>query len=209
MVTRKIEESKLLAVEGKDDGKFFAKAFELYGIQQVQIMEFAGIDKLRGLIMDLPMMDGFESLETLVVVRDADLDPKVAFESVINSLKAAKLPQPSQPFSFVPGPPRVGVMILPGYDPGGDPPTLRTGALEDLCLEIAKVNPVLECADDFLKCVRDRYQSPKHENKSRLHAYLSMVEDYAGDKLGEASAKGAWDYQHPAMSPVKEIIKSM
>ncbi|MBF0477190.1 MAG: hypothetical protein HQK59_15475, partial [Deltaproteobacteria bacterium] len=94
--------------------------------------------------------------------------------------------------------------LLPGYNTAGSTPTLRPGTLEDLCLEIAKEERVLECATDFWECVDKEHQEPKHKHKSLLHAYLSMVEDYAGDKLGEASRKGAFDYDHPAMQDLKK-----
>ncbi|MBF0496521.1 MAG: hypothetical protein HQK58_08100 [Deltaproteobacteria bacterium] len=208
---KKIIKPKLMLVEGKDDSGFFNYALNHYGLDDVQTMEFDGKDNFRGFILELVKRYGFEDILTLVVCRDADTDksPTDAFLSVSDSLKAAGLPQPAEPFVFTSELPKVAIIIMPGYDTTSSTPTLRPGALEDLCLEIVKEKSVLECVDNFLECVRTRHHSPEREHKSKLHAYLSMVEEHAGDKLGEASSKGAFDYDHPAMQDFKKIIKSM
>ncbi|MBF0525160.1 MAG: hypothetical protein HQK56_08685 [Deltaproteobacteria bacterium] len=88
-----IKQEKLLLVEGMDAKWFFIYALKANGIEGVQVINFGGIGEFKAKIRSLKEFDEFSNVKTLVICRDAETDPAAAFQSVIDSLRIAELPQ--------------------------------------------------------------------------------------------------------------------
>ena len=133
----RIQKTRLLIVEGKDDEAFFDALVNRLGRHDIQVAGIGGKTKLRASLKALVKDPPFQNVQSLGVIRDADLDPKSAFESVKDALKATGLPTPRKPMSVAKGPPQTSFMILPSIE--------RQGALEDMCLEAVAGEPVMIC----------------------------------------------------------------
>lgn len=115
-------QSKLLVVEGKDEELFFEAALRDHlGLSDVMVLPIGGKTLLRTNLASLVRRPDFRGVVSLGVVRDADSLPpgtpisaaRAAFDSVASALAAAGLPVPPGHGDFAPGPPRVGVFVMP------------------------------------------------------------------------------------------------
>lgn len=203
-----IKKAKLLLTEGRDAKYFFIWACEAFHFTDIQVLDFGGIDKLRGYLQNLPKLPGYEIVETIVVARDAESDPNDAARSIKGSLKNAGLSVPAKAFSFTDKSPRVAYVIFPGFTSEKEE-TLSDGKLEDLCLSMVENDAVLPCVDQYIQCLQSIGETVRHLHKTRLHAYLAGKDDYVGLKIGEAAKAGAWNWDYSGFAPYKQIISSM
>lgn len=116
------------------------------------------------------------ALTHLAVVADSDDDPAAQFVNVQAALAAAGLPVPAAPFEIVPGPPFVGVFMMPGANAAG---LAMLGSLETLLVDAAlDARAGLDgCLEAFAVCVNapgtgrsTRYQSVRSTLRSRRSA---------------------------------------
>lgn len=205
-----IDKPKVIVAEGVDADRFLHWACQAYDVQDARVYNFGGVTDLRSYLRLLRKTPGFDQLQTLVVARDAERSGSAAFESAANALHANGFPVPRKAFSFARGNPRTAVIIFPGHHKTGRQPSeLAAGALEDLCLKTVADDPLMECVDDYIECAREHGEPLRPERKARLHAFLAAKGSYAGLKLGEATRAGAWDLEHPALRPFKQVILAM
>ena len=142
-----IHSPKLLIVEGKDEEGFFGAFLRVLALSEIQVAGIGGKTQISPNLKALVKDPDFPKIVSLGIIRDANANPKAAFQSVRDALKAASLPIPRQLMRSAPGHPKVAVMLLP--------PTGRSGDLEDLCLEAVKDEPIMNCVNQYLKCVED------------------------------------------------------
>jgi hypothetical protein len=193
-----IQESKLLIVEGKDEEEFFGALIARLSLKGIQVAGIGGKTKIRQNLKALARRPSFPRVEVLGVIRDADMDPGSAFQSVRDALAAAGLPPPKKPLYPAKGHPRVNVMILPSPE--------RKGALEDLCLEAVDGDPANLCVDGFFNCLQDKgVPSPKELSKARVRVFLSSKEDPTLP-LGVAATKGYWPFKSLAFEPLRQFL---
>ena len=206
----KIEQPKLLLVEGADAYYFFIWACQAFSVNDVQVMDFGGITNLTAYLKTLPLLFGYEQVTAIAIARDAENDPLSAVSSVKQSLRQASLPIPNESFEFTGSSPRVAFMILPGFETGaGASQILLQGTLEDLCLEILKDRSNLECVDSYIECLQSKGSEINRLHKTKLHSCLAGKNDFVGLKIGEASRAGAWDWNHKRLDKFKAIITTM
>jgi hypothetical protein len=206
----KIEQPKLLLVEGADAYYFFIWACQAFGVNDVQVLDFGGISDLTAYLKTLPLIDGYKQVTAVAIARDAENDPLSAVRSVQHSLRQASLPIPNESFEFTGTSPRVAFMILPGFGTGaGASQVLLQGTLEDLCLDILKDKSNLECVDSYVECLQSKGSGIKRLHKTKLHSFLAGKDDFVGLKIGEASKAGAWDWNHSRLDKFKAIITTM
>jgi len=204
-----IKEKKLLLVEGVDAYNFAIWAYQGFGASGIQVLNFGGIKELKPYLEALVLYPGYENVETLVVARDAENDSKAAIQSVQDALRNINLSAPDKPFEFAGNSPRTAFMIFPGLPDIANSQSLVSGTLEDLCLEIVKDEPSIECVDQFIDCLKLNGQPLKYPHKTKLHTYLSANNKFVGLKIGEAARVGAWNWEHSALEPFRHIISSM
>jgi hypothetical protein len=205
-----IKETKLLLVEGADAYYFFIWACQAFGANGIQVLDFGGIKNLGQFLKQLPLLSGYENVESIVIGRDAEQNPEAAVKSVSGALKKARLPVPAKPFEFLSSAPRVAFMLFPGFvinEAGKE--RLSAGTLEDLCLEIIEDPVTLGCVDHYVDCLLDSGQDVKHLHKTKVHAYLAGKSDFVGLKIGEAARVGAWNWNHSKLELFRGIITGM
>lgn len=87
-----------LVVEGEDAANFFKALLREMNLTTVQVQNFGGVTELRSflkLLRDAPNF--WANVTSIGIVRDAETDPKAAFQSVCGALRHAGLPVPQQP----------------------------------------------------------------------------------------------------------------
>ena len=142
-------------------------------------------------------------VETIVIARDAESDVCAATQSIQASLQNVDLPCSQAAFNYESsGNLKVAYMIFPS-------PSEASGTLEDLCLMTVEDNPAMTCVDSFLDCIESIGNGLSRRHKNKLHSYLSSTDNYVGMKIGEASHAMAWNPNHSAFQPFKQIIEDM
>ncbi|MBI5586016.1 MAG: hypothetical protein HY892_19565 [Deltaproteobacteria bacterium] len=195
-----IHSPKLLIVEGKDEEGFFAAFLRALTLSEIQVAGIGGKTQIGPNLKALVKDPDFSKIVTIGLIRDANANPKAAFQSVQDALKAADLPVPKQLIKSVAGPPKVAVMLLP--------PTGR-GELEDLCLEAVKDEPIMNCVNQYFECVEDLgLKRPRKLSKAKVAALLSYHEDPI-NSVGLSAQKGFWDFNKQAFSKVRNFLLSL
>jgi len=203
----RITEPKLLLAEGADACYFCIWAKQAYGVTGLQVMDFGGIGELARRLQTVQLVTGYDVVESLGVIRDAEEDAAAAFASVRGAFDKAGLTAPSQPYEVAAGSPRTGVFLFPGPAPDEGGP--RCGTLEDLCMATVENQPVRHCIDSFMDCLRQAGGDLRRPHKARVHSYLAGNNSFVGLKLGEAAKAGAWDWRHRQMEPFERFLRTL
>ncbi|MFZ4827079.1 MAG: DUF3226 domain-containing protein [Phototrophicaceae bacterium] len=228
-MSKNIERTRLLLVEGVDDIKFFqALCHHLFGEKYsatLQIMSYDGKDHLEKLVKALQERDDyFDDVTHLGIVRDADFTGG-ALQSVQNILKGVARKQlsiPEQHNQFVGTDPSVGIFIMPSGN--------RKGMLETLVLDALQSDEIIPCVEDYFACIERKGIIPKEEplDKARLAVYqasaqLRMRTYIEGKNVHEeALAKDRkrssvddiykmkwWSWDSPAFDEVKAFLREL
>ncbi len=196
-----IEKPKQLLVEGPDEIAFFQYLLRHLEIVDIQIQSYGGVNSLKKWFKAFVRMPNFYTVKSVGIIQDADESANSAFERVCNVLIHAGHKKPDAPFSLSSGNPRINVGILSG-------PNAQSGMLEDLCLMTVEDDSAMECVTDYLDCLQTRSKPPKNLAKAKLQAFLaSRGEPIIG--LRRAAEKGEWNWDHPALTPIVEFLKSL
>lgn len=211
MAKIEIHKSKLLLVEGNHERDFFEAWLAQLGIIDIQVMPIAGKTLLRENLEIVVKRPQFQDgkVVCLVVVRDADDNPAGAFQSVSDALVAYGLTPPAGPWMLADGVvPRTGIVLMPALN--------SHGALEELLLQTVQAdalateaNQYIQFAVDTLNVNGQRRPPPPHRyGKAKIHAFLSTFEEPDKDP-GKAALSGVWDFTHPALTPLLQILQQM
>lgn len=194
-----IKEAGLVLVEGKDDQKFLHRLSDHMELRGLQILSYGGKDTLRDYLRTIRRLPGYESVQHLAIVRDADDNAENAFRSVRSALVDAELPDPPRPDEMA-SLPRVGlkvsVMIIP--------PGFQRGCLETLLWQIIKTASSANCISEYIDCAEIPARGTRRD-RAKVHAYIA-AQHKPGLKIGEASRAGYFDLDHAALRPVKTFL---
>lgn len=201
----KIESTRLLAVEGKDECHFFEALLKHLNITDVQLVDIGGKDKFFAEFSALYLQEGFRKIKKLGFIRDAEKKPaKSAFDSICNVLKECELPIPVN-INEIKNDcnPHIGIFIMPD--------NFGTGMLEDICLKtIESLHQC--CVDGFITCVLEcQSQEEKklfNEPKARVQAYLASRSPIV-NSLGLGAQKGYWNFNHVCLDDIKIFLKTI
>ena len=94
---KEIKSAIQLIVEGNDQRNFFEAFTSHLSITNVQIQDFGGVSQLRDFLEGLVSATGFQTVQSLGIVRDAETSSERAFQSVQSSLERAKAACAGQP----------------------------------------------------------------------------------------------------------------
>jgi hypothetical protein len=183
---------------------FFQSALRYLRLEAtVQVHDLGGTTELADRLEALRDDAGFQThVASLGVIRDAEARLAVnAFRSVQGALRRAGLPVPVVPRVAADGRPTVSVYILPDCT--------NKGMLETLCLRSVEDDPALPCLDEYFACL-DKTPLPRRRNpdKARLQAFLAS-RIRSGKLLGQAAEAGYFKWNHPAMTPLLEFLRSL
>ena len=197
---RRIESPVQLLVEGNDQRNFFEAFIEHLSLSNIQVQDFGGVSELRGFLRALVDAPDFRSsVQSVGIVRDAEISATGAFQSVQSSLENAGLPVPDSPEKRTGTSPMVTTLILPDES--------RPGMLETLLCESFAATPVEQCIDDFFRCVEHLSDvSLSKPDKARARVYLTTKPE-PHVSVGVAAKTGYWDLQHNVFSRVRSFLQ--
>lgn len=202
----KIEKPCVLLVEGPVDDLWFFKALakhlELQDV--IQIIAMYGKTELRSRLRAISLaskQNEETEIVSLGIVRDADKDPKAAFQSICDALTYINFPVPKYPLKPTDDRPQVTVMILPDDH--------TNGMIEDLCLRSVESELAMICVKQYFECLRQqRLPFPRIISKAKVQVYLASKPE-SGKRLGEAAEAGYWLWKHKAFEQVKEFLRQI
>lgn len=210
-----IVKSNLIICEGRDEQEFLIKYLNSDILSSVpgfsndiQVIDFGGNSELARKLAILKNMENFDKLTSLLIIRDAETNAESACLEIQRALKQNGFPIPQGPHCWEGQTLKTGFLLFPNCDC-----IVQNGTLEDLCLSILS-DPLaagtLEEIDLFLK----RLEKYRHEPfsrvfKTKLHTCFSVHNDYVSLKIGEAAAAGAFDWNSPALDPLKNFIQEI
>lgn len=201
-MTRGLIESEIqILVEGNDQRNFFEAFISHLALANIQVQNFGGVDQLRDFLEGLVDVTGFQAVESVGIVRDAETSAQAAFQSVQSSLSNAGLPVPNQPERRAGSSPAVTVLILPGNN--------RPGMLETLLNETFANTPVDDCINAFFGCVEDASGVPlQRPHKARAQAYLATKPE-PHLSVGVAAKRDYWDLNHPVFDQLRQFLTAL
>jgi hypothetical protein len=173
-----------------------------FGISVIQILIFGGFADLPRFLRLIRNDPGFGTqVLALGIIRDAEASASSAHQSVCSALNRAGLPEPTQSFVSVAGPPRVSIFCFPDC--------ASPGMLEDLCLQAVIKDVAISCVNDFFDCLKQQgAASPTPLAKARLQAFLAS-RPRPGLLLGQAAADNHFPWQNPAFDYLKHFLHSL
>ena len=196
-----ITRRKLVLVEGKEEIRFLGALLSKIQVDDLQVLEYGGKNRLGEYMRALLCMPGFGDVVSLGVTRDADDDPRAALQSIQGTLRSAGLGIPEELGKFSGENPRVQIYLFPSG--------LNQGMLEDLCLQSVAEDKAIRCVDEYFDCVRKvAEREPRNLAKARVHAWLASQTE-PDKRLGEAAQKGYWPLEHPVFDDLKEFLGSI
>lgn len=208
MKAPRVQKSKLLLCEGKDEGGFFTALSAHLGRTDVQILEVGGktlfAPNLAALVRD-PL---FPTVTDILVVRDADFLVDQAglartWQSVTDTLRANGLPVPVGPGQFAAGPPRVAAFVMPDCQ--------TDGMLETLCAAAVQADPAAPCVAAYFACLQNQAgitHVPRNRDKAFVRAFLASRPE-PDKRLGEAALAGYWPWTDPAFAPLVGLLNQL
>ena len=198
----RIEQPKQVFVEGNDEVRLFGALAQHLGISDVQINQYRGRDNLRPFLKAIPLLDGFENINSLAVVADANSNRNGTEQRIHAALSAANLPSPRRPLEVLAQDKvRVCYLVVPH---GAD-----SGMIEDVCLDSVQADPAIDCVERYFECIEQtNVRGPREVwlAKARLHAFLASRER-PDLRLGEAADAGIWDFGADAFRPLKTLLE--
>lgn len=169
-------------------------------IQTIQVQDFGGINDLSKFLAGFMLAPNFaQMVESLGIVRDAETNPISAFQSVCSALNSAQLPKPEQPESLTDSEPRISILILPDAN--------TPGMLETICLRAVADDPVIECIDEYFKCVNQKRLCPRLMDKAKLQAFLASRREQR--PLGQAMQKNYISWKSKEFDHIKRFLNSL
>lgn len=208
----------LILCEGNDEKWFFIWYLQ-YLIDQnhselecIQFEDIGGNEDIKKQLGLWKLVSGFEQLETIGIIRDAEKNADAAVRSIEQCFADNDLTVPTDSFTLgvSENGPNTIYGLLPGFDENG---ILQNGTLEDLCLQILK-DEQSESKMDMIKEHLTEIQSKfdyriNHIHKSKLHTYFASDDKLIGSKIGEAAKIGAFDFESQRLMPFRKMIESL
>jgi hypothetical protein len=205
---KKIERPRLILCEGKDAVYYLIELLKIFieqdsRFEDYQALDFEGNSDLRPYLGTLRAMEGYERVQSIVVVRDAEKNAESAVQSIVGAFRAYGFGCPSTPCVMSnAGTPRTGFVLFPSCCD-----ELENGTLEDLCLRTLSKedsNDILSRVDTLVGDLH--FRSP---HKNRLHTYFSLTDDYVSCKIGEAAKARAFNFNSPEIESLRRFLSQM
>ena len=203
----------LILCEGAD-AYYFLVSFLNSGVptpdkhlsEDIQVINFGGINDLQNFLLVLRGMDGFEDVTNILIIRDAEKDYCAAVQSVISSLNNAGFDAPNSPMKWEKvNNIKIGYLLFPSCNN-----IEESGTLEDLCLNILVDDKLKEKMNDinvFLdNCSKNYGEKYPRKYKNKLYLYLNSSDKYVGLKVGEAAKVGAFNWNAKELQNLRNFI---
>ena len=208
----------LILCEGIDEKLFFIWYLDYFkkkgydNLNHIQLEDIGGNQDIKSQLGLWKMVSGFEQLQTIGIIRDAETNADGAVRSIEKCFADNDLTVPTEPFDL--GTSNSGPNTVYGLLPGTmENNELQNGTLEDLCLQILK-DPNSEVkVSNIGKYLYElqtelKYQI-SHIHKAKLHTYFASDDKYIGSKIGEAAKYGAFDFESPKLDAFRGMFKKL
>jgi len=169
-------------------------------VHDIEVHEIGGKPKFKDNFPTFCINRGFEKIEHLAVIRDADTNANNQFKSIQHVLRKERMDVPSEINRFTDGRPRIGIFIMPGDS--------DKGMLENLCLNTVKDNPAMECVKAFIRCACDLDKNPNNKAKACCQAFLAAMPDIV-KSVGLGARKGYWNFDSDELNNLKSFLKQL
>ena len=204
---------KLIAVEGQDEVHFFNELIKFIGTSDIEVWEVGGKTQFKSKFAGFINLRGFDELESIAFVCDADntnsRSAETSFSSLCRIIENVTTEEPS--FSgnivlpsgmgeFSEGNPKIGIYVMPNNSDGG--------MLENLCLNSVEDDPAMVCVNNFLECALQLEKKPKNIPKAKVQTFLASKEKIV-NRLGLGAKKGYWVFESPVWSELKTFISNL
>lgn len=201
---RTIDSDKLLLVEGRDEVNLFCALIRrcLGDKSDIQVIEAGGKDQFLGRLKAIKIEAQTRmTFQSLGVVRDADDNPKGAFQSVYDHLCKAGYKPPEAHRTFSIASPSVGVFIVPDG--------IECGSIETLCRRAVEDSDAARCVEKYLKCLaKHNAMESGSRDKSFAHAYLAATSDPVA-RVGEGAHRDVWDFGSEAFQDLLCFVRDL
>jgi hypothetical protein len=186
---------KVLLVEGETPRHFFEALASVLGLsQQIEIRSYGGVSDLGTYLKTIASTTEFRTkVKSLGIARDAESDPTAARESVEYAVQSAGISKHVA----------VRTAILPDNQ--------TPGMIETLCLRSVDADPVLECANGFFTCLKEKSVALPEGiicAKHLARVYLAG-KDCPEMPVGIAASKNLWPFSHTAFDSLKAFLQSL
>jgi hypothetical protein len=198
---KSFNKTKLLLVEGKDEMNLFSKLFREWNIEDVELGNYEGKDKLGIYLKLVKITANFEKLESIGIIRDADDSVQNTFTSVCNHLKNAGFGFPiSLGESCRHNNIKISIFLMPNCK--------STGETENLFIESIRDEEIYkECIINFLECAKKH--GKEIDNKAEAYAYIA-VQKKPEKSFGVSVKDGYWlNLSHPCFDPLKDFLREI
>lgn len=196
-----IKEPIVILVEGKNDEIFLNAFIKHLGIEKIQVISVGSKDNFKN---SLPaVLKHINKIKCLGIIKDAEEDPLISFQSICSILTNNNLSVPSKPLELTGDNPSVIVLIIPHDKPG---------SLETLCLDSISNDIILKCVDQYIECLKsvnsgiDKFTEAKLD-KLKLHSFLAAKKPEI--RLGEAAKANFFPFNAEAFKILKIFINKM
>ncbi len=207
----RIIKNYLILCEGRDAQEFLIAYIHSDALKSdprfennIQVMDYGGIDDLTNRLGIIMKMSGFSSVHHLAILRDAETDAAAAISSIQSSLRRNSLPVPDHSNEWKKHEISIGFSLFPSFDSTTD------GTLEDLCLSIVaeeRWDLFQNSIINYLHTVKDTFgKELPREFKNVLHTYFSSTNDFVSLKIGEAAKAGAFNWNHEALTSLRDFL---
>lgn len=193
---------KFVFCEGGDDEAVLRGVAQSIQLSDLHVEPFLGKDNLGNFLKALQKRPPFaqKQVASFAIVRDADEDGAVAFQSVCDSLRANGLPSPDQNGGFAAGELKVGVLVI---GPNGG-----RGMIEDLCLQSVSDQPEFGCVDEYFHCIAAKSARATFTSKAKVRVWMASHSDHEF-YVGKAAEAGYWPWENPAFDEMKHFLRAM
>ena len=211
----KIRTKHLILCEGRDAEEVLISYLNSTALKNIpafsrdfQVMDFGGNSDLPNYVCMLKNMEGFDSVESLLIIRDAERNAAAAICQIQSAFRQCGLSVPDGPHLWVGEAPKTGFLLFPTC--AGE---AIEGTLEDLCLDILseeRSSQVLQEIQMFMNCLEVKLERKfPHEFKTKLHTYFSVTDNYVSLKIGEAAKAGAFNWESDKLLPLKGFLQEI
>lgn len=203
----------IILCEGRDAEEFLIAYLNSSALSDIpsfstdiQVMDFGGNSELSSFLLMLTKMEGFNTIKSILIIRDAEQDPQRAILDIKSALFHADMAVPPTVLTWSESNVKIGYLLFPTLNS-----TTEKGTLEDFCLQILKE----ERSPAVLKQITEFMQQLSSEDlrtfprpfKTRLHTYFSITDPYVSLKVGEAAKANAFDWNTPLLLPLKNFLQ--
>jgi hypothetical protein len=206
-----LKEKKIILAEGNDDCSFLICLLNFFSIRGIQVVNCKGIKKLTAKIKMLKGVDGFDTVESILIVRDSEKSEDAAVDSINTSLRENDLISPKtnlKPFDFLQvNGLKIGFALWHDFGDTGEP--LKRGTIEDVCLKVFREQSIVVDVSKYIDDFQNNHSRFTHEHKNKLHALFSFTNEFVGMQIKEASRAHGFDFTSPFLKSFVDMIKEL